>query len=186
MEKLPKNERFLLVCNHRSKFDPILTWYVLRDYNLAFISKPENFKVPLYGRIIRRCCFMAIDRENPRNALKTIHQAAELIKQNEVSVAVYPEGTRSKTCELLPFHNGIFKIAKEAGVPIIVAAIQGTERIHKNYPWHASAVDIDIVDVVPADTIKNSRTNAIGNRARLKIDEALTEGNHHGELHHSI
>lgn len=98
MEKLPKNERFLLVCNHRSKFDPILTWYVLRDYNLAFISKPENF---------RRCCFMAIDRENPRNALKTIHQAAELIKQNEVSVAVYPEGTRSKTCELLPFHNGI-------------------------------------------------------------------------------
>ena len=93
-EKLPKG-RFLLVSNHRSKFDPILTWHVFAKENLSFISKPENFKVPVYGRIIHRCCFMPIDRENPRKALKTIQCAISLIKNDVASVAVYPEGTRN-------------------------------------------------------------------------------------------
>ena len=69
MEKIPKDQRFLLVCNHRSKLDPITTWYLLQDYDLAFISKEENFHVPCWGRLIRRCCFLAIDCENPRKAM---------------------------------------------------------------------------------------------------------------------
>ena len=122
MEKLPKDGRFLLVCNHRSNFDPILTWQVMKERNLAFVSKAENFRIPIFGRIIRRCCFMAIDRENPRNALLTIEKAAKLIASDEVSIGIYPEGTRSKECVLLPFHNGVFKIAQKASVPIVVAS----------------------------------------------------------------
>ena len=80
MEKLPKDGQFLLVCNHRSNFDPILTWQAMKERNLAFVSKAENFQIPIFGRIIRRCCFMAIDRENPRNALLTIEKAAKLIE----------------------------------------------------------------------------------------------------------
>lgn len=162
-EKLPEG-RFLLVGNHRSNFDPILTWYVLKEYQLAFISKEENFHVPLFGRIIRRCCFMAIDRENPRNAMKTILKAAELLKQDEVSVAVYPEGTRSKSCKLLPFHNGVFKIAQKAEVPIVVVAVRGTETVHKKYIRHRSDVWIDIIDVLSAEEIKGSRSKDIGDR----------------------
>ena len=77
-EKFPQDQRFLLVCNHKSKLDPITTWFLLQDYDLAFISKEENFNVPCWGRIIRRCCFLPIDRENPRNAMKTI----EIVGQN--------------------------------------------------------------------------------------------------------
>ena len=58
-EKIPEG-RFLLVSNHRSKFDPILTWLAFGKYHIAFISKFENFKVPVFGRIIRKCCFMGI------------------------------------------------------------------------------------------------------------------------------
>ena len=72
IDKIPKDGRFLFVSNHRSIFDPILTWYVLKDYDLAFILKAENFRIPIFGRIIRKCCFMAIDRENPRNASKPL------------------------------------------------------------------------------------------------------------------
>lgn len=173
MEKLPKNGRFLLVSNHRSNFDPILTWYILKDYDLAFISKAENFRIPIFGRIIRKCCFMAIDRENPRNAIKTIEKAAQLIEKDEVSVAVYPEGTRSKECVLLPFHNGVFKIAQKASVPIVVAAIQGTEQIHKNYPRRRSDIRLEIVDILPSEYVKANRTTTIGDRVHLKLSEAL-------------
>lgn len=187
-ENLPANARFLLVGNHRSKFDPILTWYALNEHTLAFVSKPENFNIPIFGRIIRRCCFMPIDRENARSAFATINFAAGLIEADAASVAVYPEGTRSLNGELLPFHNGVFKIAQKADVPVVVAAVSGTERIHKNVFRRKTDVYITIADVISADVVKSSRTAVIGERVRNTLEEALNsmEGNTYAELCHNI
>ena len=175
LETLPGEGRFLLVSNHRSNFDPILTWHVLKDADLAFISKGENFHIPIFGRIIRRCCFLEIDRENPRSALTTINKAAKLLEDGQVSIGVYPEGTRSKDCILLPFHNGVFKIAQKAEVPVVVACIQGTENIHKNWFRRPSQVQLDILDVLPASFVKENRTCVIGQRVSDTLRGALEE-----------
>lgn len=166
MEKVPEGTQMLLVCNHRSNFDPIIKWYVFRKNTPAFISKEENFNVPFYGRIIRKCCFMAIDRENPRNAMKTIDRASKLIQAKEVSIAVYPEGTRSKEAVLLPFHSGVFKIAQKADVPVVITSIQGTEKIHKNFPLHSTKVTINVLDVFSAESIKGQKTADVSEKAR--------------------
>ena len=160
-EKIPEG-RFLLVSNHRSKFDPILTWLAFGKYHIAFISKFENFKVPVFGRIIRKCCFMGIDRENPRKAVETINQASKLLINDEVSVGVYPEGKRNYEEGLLPFHNMVFKIALKANVPIVVITVKGADKIHKNYPLHHSDVIIDVVEVIPAEKVKTMKTSEIG------------------------
>lgn len=175
LEKLPKG-RFLLVQNHRSNFDPILTWFILRDKNVSFISKKENFNVPFFGRMIHRCCFRAIDRENPKNALLTIIDCAELIKNDVVSVGVYPEGTRNKNSgevDLLPFHNGVFKVAQKADVPIVVTTIDGTETIHKNFPGHLSHITFKVVEVIEPEAIKGIRTEMIGERVATDMKEGL-------------
>ena len=164
IEKLPKDSRFLLVGNHLSNFDPIIEWHILRKFGIAFISKEGNFKIPIWGRIIRKCCFLSIDRENARNAMRTINKAAELIRADEVSVAVYPEGTRSKSGELLPFHNGVFKIAKKASVPIVVTVIKNTNRIAKNYPWHKTDVYLDFVTVIGRDEVRANTSGEIGDK----------------------
>lgn len=174
-EKLPSDGRFLLVGNHCSNFDPIVTWHALKKYHLAFVSKPENFKIPIAGRIVRRCCFLAIDRENPRNAVKTIEKAAQLLKRDVASVCIYPEGTRSKDGTLLSFHNGAFKIAQKAKVPIVVMAVLGTDTIKKNCFRRKSDVRIVIADVIPADAVCESRTGEIGERVRTAITQAMTE-----------
>ncbi len=174
-EKLPQNGRFLLVCNHRSNFDPIINWYIMKEYDIAFISKKDNFKVPWFGRFIRRCCFLEIDRENPRKAMKTIIKAAELLKNNEVSVGVYPEGTRSKSGKLLEFHNGVFKIAQKSGVPVVVAAIRGAEDIHRNFPLHGTDVYFDIIATLPAEEVTDCRTDELADRAYALIKEKLSE-----------
>lgn len=171
-EKLPSG-RFLLVCNHRSKFDPILSWHIFAKENLSFISKPENFKVPVYGRLIHRCCFMPIDRENPRNAIKTVKRAAQLITHDVASVAVYPEGTRNYGKELLPFHNAMFKIAQKANVPVVVMTVKGTFEIQKNFPLHKSNVEMDILKVIPAEDVKAMKTNEIGDIAADLMAENL-------------
>lgn len=174
MEKLPQG-RFLMVSNHRSKFDPILSWYVFRKYDLSFISKPENFKVPIYGRLIHRLCFLPIDRENPRNALKTIVKAVELINSDTVSMAVYPEGTRNTGEELLPFHNAVFKIAQKANVPIAVVTVKNADLIQKKYPLHHTDVYIDVVKVFDAKTVKGTKTNALGEEIAEQMNIGLAK-----------
>lgn len=166
LEQVPRHKKVLFVGNHISNYDPILTWLAFKNWNMAFISKPSNFKIPFFGPAIRRCGFLAIDRENPRNAIVTINKAAALIGSGLFSVGVYPEGTRSKTGQLLPFHNGVFKIAQKSEADIVVLSIAGTEKIHRNVPFRRSDVYLDVVGVLPAETIKKEKTEAIGETVR--------------------
>ena len=173
MEKQPEGQKVLFVCNHRSNFDPIITWYALKKWKIAFISKPENFRIPFFGRVIRKCCFMPIDRENPRKAIPTINRAAKLLRKQEVSVGVYPEGTRSKSGELLPFHNGVFKIAQKAEAPIAVLSITGTERIAKRTPFRRTDVYLDVLDVFSGEKLNGAKTELIGTAVRHLIENKI-------------
>ena len=175
LEKIPKDQKLMFVGNHRSNFDPIIEWLVLKPWDIAFISKGENFKIPFFGRIIRKCCFMPIDRENPRKALGTINKASELLQNGEVSIGVYPEGTRSKTGELLPFHDGVFRIAKKAGTPIAVMSIRGTEHIHKNVLRRHSDVYLDIVQVIPASDVESGTTHTVGAEIRNMLLDSIKD-----------
>ena len=170
------NGRFLFVSNHRSDYDPITALYAFKKHNLAFISKKENLEIPFVGGLIRKCCFTDIDRVNPRNAVKTLKRASELIARNVASVGVYPEGTRSKDCSLLPFHDGVFKIAKTAFVPVVVAAVTGTEKIRKNIPFKSSIVTIKILKVIPAEEVATLTTHEIADVAKEEMARALTVG----------
>ncbi len=173
IECVPKTGRFLIVGNHRSKFDPIFTWYVLRKSDLAYISKPENFKVFCFGRIIRKCLFLPINRTDPREALKTLIKASDLIKSDEVSVGLYPEGTRSKDLTLLPFHDGIFKVAKMAEVPVVVVTTTGTENIKKNFPFKKTDVYYNFIETIPAEFVKENTTHVISARVRKDMEQNL-------------
>lgn len=168
---LPTDKRILYVGNHVSNYDPIITWHAFPKARLSYISKASNFRLPWFGRFIRRCCFMDIDRENPRNAIITINRAAELLKNQEVSIGVYPEGTRSKSGELLPFHNGVFKIAQKANVDIAVVSLVGTEKIHENYPWRRTDIYVDVLQIIPAHEIKGVKTDVIGSRVEALLRE---------------
>lgn len=180
LEKLPTDGRFLLIENHKSNFDPILTWHIINKIknpyaNFTFVSKPENFKYPFFGRIMHRCCILAIDRENPRNAMRTIMDAADFIKKDEFSVCVYPEGTRNKTKEpLLPLHNGLFKIAQMANVPVAVAVFKNNELIAKRFPFKKTVVEFDVLEVIPADKVKNTKTQELGDYVRSLMIEGLS------------
>ena len=169
-EMLPKGTKALFVSNHRSNFDPIVTWYALKKWKLAFVSKPSNFRIPIFGRIVRKCCFMSIDRENPRKAIPTINRAAKLLGAREVSIGIYPEGTRSRTGQLLPFHNGVFKIARKAEAPVVVLCVTGTDKIAKRTPFRGSDVYLDVLAVLPASHIMETKTDTIGAEVRRLIE----------------
>ena len=167
-ELLPAG-RWLLVCNHRSNYDPIVTGWALRRYDMAFISKPKNFQIPIVGPVIHKAGFLPIDRENDRAALRTILTAAERLRQGTLSYAIYPEGTRNTGPGMLPFRNGAFKIAQKAGVPIVIACIQGSDDVKDRFPWRSTPIRLKICRVLDAETVKNSKTNEIGEEVQRCI-----------------
>ncbi len=169
LEKLPKDSRFLFVSNHRSMFDPLIVMARLRHWNIAFISKPSNMRIPIAGRVVYGAGFLPIDRENDRNALKTILTAADYMKRDLCSIGVYPEGTRSRGGELLPFHAGCFKAAQRAKVPIVVAAVHGTEKVQRMTLFSGTTVYLDILEVIPAETVCAMRTDELSETIRELI-----------------
>ena len=175
-ENIPETGRFLLVCNHRSKFDPILTWLILGNKELVFISKPENFKVPAFGRLIHRLRFIPIDRENIAASACAFREGTALLKNNKASVAVYPEGTRSLDCKLLPFHAVVFTMASHANVPVLVMSIEGTEKIRVNFPWKGTKVRMNFIETIEPEWIKEHGPRELSARAEQDIKNSLERG----------
>lgn len=172
-EKLPRDSRYLMVSNHRSYFDPITTEKALCDEELVYVSKPGNYRIPIAGKVMHKCGYLSLDRENNREALKTVKQATEYIDKDYASVVIYPEGTRSKEEKLRPFHAGSFKIAQRAGVPVVCVAVRNTDKIQHNFPLRRTTVYIDILEVLDADFIKSHSTRETAELAQGIIQAKL-------------
>ena len=152
MNKLPKRQKFLMVCNHRSVFDNFVISSFLRNkFELAFISKPSNMKIPLTKGVSYPQGYMVIDRDDKLKSLEVMKQATEYISTGYTSVCIFPEGTRQKTNELGEFHEGVFNVAIHSHAPIVVTTMSGTEKVHKHFPWRFSKVRFDIIATIPYD-----------------------------------
>lgn len=131
-ENVPK-EAALFVGNHRSYFDILLT-SVQNENLMGYISKDSMKKFPSLNIWMEHIYCLFLNREDPREGLKTILQAIENIKSG-VSVFVFPEGTRNKGEELsiLPFKEGTFKIATKSGCPIVPVSINNSADLFENH-----------------------------------------------------
>ena len=176
-DKVPFGKRFLLVSNHCSKFDNFIHCAVLRKTQIAYISKPENFKIPIGGRFMRRGLYLSLPRGNTREDFKVIMKAIEYIKDDKVSIGIFPEGTRSKDGNLQEFKPGAFKIAEKAKCPVIVCSMKGTFEIHKNWPWKTSHVSMDILDVIDPSVWEEKNTVEVSQYAHDLILNNLNKIN---------
>ena len=156
LEKMPKDGRFLLVCNHCNNADPIILLNVLRKYQLAFISKRENRDMFVIGPMMHKILCQLINRENDREALKTILKCIQIIKEDKASIAVFPEGgILSEDGKLHHFRPGVFKIAQKANVPIVVCTLKNTKDVVDNIKHlKGSCVEMKVLDVIPAEQLK--------------------------------
>ena len=168
-------ERFLLVCNHRSKFDPMILGAIYGKLGLAFITKPTNFKIPIGGHFMAGSCYLSIDRYDKLKSLEVMKRASELISNNLTSIGVFPEGTRSETNELGPFHEGTFNIAMKSKCPVVVTSFMGTELIHKNFPLKRTTVTLKILDVIYPSDYQDMVAKALSDNCYQAIKESLTD-----------
>ena len=173
-ELIPEDTRFVYVANHRSRFDPMVVMYKLAHFRIAFISKPSNFKIPFFGKILRKMCFLEIDRFDPRAAMTTVNDAVDILKSQDSSIGFYPEGTRSMDGQLGPFHAFMFRIPHNASVPVVVAVTYDTEQIAKRFPFPGGArVTIKILGVLDQEYVSTHRPVEISDKVEAMIREEL-------------
>lgn len=172
LEKIPDDEPFLLVCNHIHDLDPAVIYYAVPDARLAFIAKKEvRQNLPFIYKALHKLSGLSIDRENNREAAKTIINATHLIKNKTNSVAVFPEGYVSKSGELLPIRNGSLKIATKAQCEIVVCTIWGTKDIPKNLFRRKTDIYFDVLDVI--DTEGNPHTAELGEEIHTLMENSI-------------
>ncbi len=172
-EPLPKG-RFLLVCNHMSKFDPMLLVEKYGMLDLAFISKPTNFKIPIGAHFMKGACYQSIDRYDKLQSLQVMNEATRLISENLCSIGVFPEGTRHNSIsEFGEFHEGVFGIATKAKCPIVIATIVGSDKIHSNFPKRSTKVHISIIRVMYPEYFLGRTVKSISDEVHSLMWESI-------------
>lgn len=158
-QQLPKDGRFLLICNHLNILDPVLLLGCFPEAQLAFISKRENDEKFIVGKLMHKILCQPINRENDREALKTIVKCIQILKEDKASIAVFPEGYTSRDGKLHTFRSGVFKIAQKANVPIVVCTIQNSQYVFRNAK-HLKPTDVylHLLAVIPAEEVQSSKT----------------------------
>lgn len=149
---MPANPRnpYVMVSNHESFVDILLISHL--PWEMKWLSKQENFRLPIAGWLMRLARDVELDRDDRRSSSVAMRQCRERLDQH-VSVMIFPEGTRSRTGELLPFKDGAFRLAIEAGVPILPLAVHGTRTALAKNDWRMgrSVAEVHVLEPVPTD-----------------------------------
>lgn len=170
-DNIPKDKAVLFVGNHTSYYDIIVT-YPLMNRPTGYIAKKEIKKIPFlsWWMYFVNCIFL--DRDNPRQGLQSVLNAAEMIK-NGISIFLFPEGTRSKDCKLGEFKEGGFKIATKSKCPVVPVGIQGTyDILEKHFPFiKSSKVIVNFGEPILTDTMERAETKQLPEIVKEKVKE---------------
>jgi len=128
LEHIPRDQPVIYASNHSSMFD-IWALFATLPGSVRFVAKRELFKIPLLGPAMLAAGHIPIDRTARKSAFEAYDEAARTIQRGTSSIVVFPEGTRSRTGELLPFKNAPFGLAIAAQVPIIPVYVHHTFEI---------------------------------------------------------
>lgn len=164
---LPPDPRrpFVVVSNHESFADILLISHL--PWEMKWLSKAELFRIPVMGWMMWLAGDIPIKRGFGPSAVEAMERCREVLARR-VSVMIFPEGTRSKTSEMLPFKDGAFRLAVEAGVPILPLAVSGTGTALPKHGWRfgRSAAEVRVFE--PVETSGLTLDDVPDLKARLR------------------
>ena len=170
---LPQDPRrpYVVVSNHESFSDILLISHL--PWEMKWLSKAELFRIPVLGWMMWLVGDISVKRGFGPSALEAMARCRKAL-ESRVSVMIFPEGTRSKTAELLPFKDGAFRLAIESGVPILPLAVSGTSTALRKHDWRFGKSVAEVRVLPPVETAGLGLTDipALKARVRTMIVEA--------------
>lgn len=165
---------YVAVSNHESFADIFLI--SLLPWEMKWLSKETIFRIPVMGWMMRMAGDIEVrrrSRTSRREALTEIRRRLE----RDVSVMIMPEGTRSPTDELLPFHDGAFRVAIETGAPVLPLAVAGTRNAMAkgSLVFGSARAVVRVLDPIETEGMSLDQVDDLRDRVRDLIDRARRE-----------
>ena len=162
---------YVVVSNHESFVDILLISHL--PWEMKWLSKAELFRVPVLGWMMQLAGDIPIQRGFGPSAVEAIARCREALA-NRVSVMIFPEGTRSTTADLLPFKDGAFRLAIDAGVPILPLVVQGTSTALRKHDWRfgRSTAVVQVLEPIETTGLTPADVPALKDRVRTLIVQA--------------
>jgi 1-acyl-sn-glycerol-3-phosphate acyltransferase len=149
-QHVPKNQAVVFCSNHESNVDPPVLFQALHR-QLHVLFKAELTKLPVLGAVMVAGGFVPVERDRREASMASIERAAQSIRDGN-SFLIFPEGTRSRTAELLPFKKGGFIMAIKAQAPIVPVAVHGGRSSMQKGSWFVRPVMVDVRIGEPVET----------------------------------
>jgi 1-acyl-sn-glycerol-3-phosphate acyltransferase len=167
----PANPRhpYVAVSNHESYADIFLISHF--PWEMKWLSKDTIFRIPVMGWMMRMAKDIPIKRGKRESVVSAMQGCRDRLGK-KVSVMIFPEGTRSMTDDLLPFKDGAFKLAIEAGVPILPIAVAGTRdcMAKHSFAFRRARAKARVLPAIPTAGMTNHDVAALRDRTRALID----------------
>lgn len=174
-ELVDRKKRYVIVLNHSTVVDIPALYYI--PLNFRWVSKREVFRTPFFGQFLVLHGDICIDRGRAAEAMEQLLREGRKWIARGASVAVFPEGTRSKDGDIHRFKAGAFTLAREAGVEILPVVLDGTRTlIGKNalFNW-CNRITVRVLPPVGVEEIRSTEPHELMERVRGRMREALTE-----------
>ena len=175
LENIDKNKSYVIAINHQSMVD-IVSLYFL-PLNFRWVSKQEVFRMPYIGPMLIAHGDIPIKRGRAAESMKKVINDGKMWISRGASIAIFPEGTRSKDGEIHNFKAGAFILAKDAGVPILPIVLDGTNTmVHKGWlvNWR-NKITIRILPAIPAEEVQNRDIKDVMSQVREDMVDTLAE-----------
>jgi 1-acyl-sn-glycerol-3-phosphate acyltransferase len=183
MDELPRDEPRIIVANHQSWFD-VFAMAGFLPVGFRFVAKAELSKIPIFGPAWIACGHVSIDRNDRVKAVQSMDEAGERMKKENLTIALFPEGTRSEDGRLKPFKKGAFVLAIQSGVPVVPVAVLGSYEVMPKGRWRirpgrielrvGEPIPVEGLDLADRDALLQSAWSAV---RRLKGEEEITADN---------
>ena len=165
---------YVVVSNHESFVDILLISHL--PWEMKWLSRVEILRIPVLGWDMRLAGDVPVERGTARSAVKAMRRCREILA-GRVSVIIFPEGTRSTTDEMLPFKDGAFRLAIDAGVPILPLVVRGTRTALPKHGWRFGRSDAEVRVLEPVETagLTPADVESLKQRVRTMIAQARSE-----------
>ncbi len=165
---------FVVVANHQSNYDLFVLGSTVPRRTVAIGKKSLKF-LPFFGQIFWLAGNVMIDRSNPERAKQAMLETTEVMQKNDMSIWIFPEGTRNLGQPLLPFKKGAFQMAINAGVPIIPVCCSSYKNTMRLNAWHSGNVIVRSLAPIPTLGLTLDDMPALMERCREQMVACIAE-----------
>ena len=151
-KKLNASAPAIFITNHTSALD-VFVGMALCPYGGCGVGKKEILKIPFFGQAYWLAGHLLIDRSNNAKAIASMAKLSDFVKSKNLSIWIWPEGTRSMDGKLIPFKKGFVHLALETGLPVVPVMLHGAHEVWpaKTMQFYPGNVEVEVLDPIETD-----------------------------------